>query len=59
MKISIYENLLKELIDVIQAVRDELKLDPVSHHHLNTGHFTFTTIQLTTLCVCVCDSIFN
>ena len=29
VKISIYENILKESVDVIQIVRDELKLDQV------------------------------
>ena len=28
-KISIYENILKESVDVIQLIRDELKLDQV------------------------------
>jgi hypothetical protein len=30
VKISIYENILKESVDTIQLVRDELKLDPVN-----------------------------
>lgn len=30
VKISIYENILKESVDVIQLIRDELKLDQVN-----------------------------
>ena len=29
VKVSIYENILKESVDTIQLIRDELKLDPV------------------------------
>ena len=31
VKISIFENILKESVDVIQIVRDELKLDQVNY----------------------------
>jgi hypothetical protein len=33
VKISIYENILKESVDVIQIVRDELKLDQVNNFY--------------------------
>ena len=32
VKISIYENILKESVDVIQIIRDELKMDQVRQH---------------------------
>jgi hypothetical protein len=34
-KISTYENILKESIDAIQILRDELKLDPVLKSNLS------------------------
>lgn len=32
LKLSLYESILKELIEAQQSVKEELKDDPVSHH---------------------------